>query len=80
MRTTIIIPDEYYNRIKNRIKQEGFSRVNDFIIHTIREYFKQDLIPCKVCKLPREKLINDICSDCFDTLPEEVKANYHPLI
>ena len=79
MRTTIIIPDAYYNKIKKRIKQEGFLRVNDFINHTIREYLRRDLLPCNICNLKKENLVNETCIDCYDTLPDEVKSNYHPL-
>ena len=80
MRTTITIPDEYYNRIKKSLLKEGFFRFNDFVNHAIREYFKRDdLFPCKICKLPKTQLVNDTCSDCFDTLPDDEKQNYHPL-
>lgn len=34
---------------------------------------------CSVCKLPKKEMIQDICLDCFDTLPVTEQQNFHPL-
>ncbi|MFA5013980.1 MAG: ribbon-helix-helix domain-containing protein [Actinomycetota bacterium] len=38
MRTTINIPDEYYSKIKEHFKDDGFISINDFILHLIRNF------------------------------------------
>jgi len=39
MRTTITIPDSYYQKIKKEYASEGYLTVNDFILELIRRHF-----------------------------------------
>ena len=113
-RVTIYIPEEYCVKIKAKLKIEGYTTMNDYILSAIREYMKPKPTPsrtlqpnpwvdtkptssllkiCSVCKLPKDpsilqlieytadgdKISGLMCPDCFDTLPSDLKLNYHPL-
>jgi hypothetical protein len=39
MRTTLYIPDEFYQRIKESYKAKGYNTINDLLLALIRHYF-----------------------------------------
>lgn len=43
MRTTISIPDEYYNRIKQEMGKHGFTTINDFLLDLLRHHIDEDM-------------------------------------
>jgi len=67
MRSTISIPDEYYNRIKVNLKDEGYGTINEFLVDLLRHHF--DVHPLKekpqIIKTPVEaqKKVSDLISN-----------------
>lgn len=42
MRTTISIPDEYYERLKPRLKEEGYATVNELVLDLLRHHVEKN--------------------------------------
>ena len=43
MRTTISIPNEFYNKIKERMARLGFTSINDFLLDLLRHQIDEEM-------------------------------------
>lgn len=63
MRTTVTIPDEYYNRIKLMIKEAGYTSVNNLILSLIRDRFALSIKEAEEKKQVAESYQDDEMAD-----------------
>lgn len=69
------LPEELLAQVKLYCKQRKISYA-EFMRRAIKVKLKLEPPTCNICHLPS---LNPICFDCFDTLPDNDKQNYHPL-
>lgn len=51
MRTTVTIPDPFYERIKNKLEAKGFTTFNDYLLSLLRNDLMQNDAPPKLISL-----------------------------